>query len=78
MSKQDVIKKAWEELNFVPEKTNKNGYIDYELLPEEFDFSNLDFIHDPLPKKPRKTWVRPKRLKKDLGLIITLKRFFRI
>lgn len=62
MKKEDFIKKAWLEVNFEPEKTDDNGYVDYYSLPEDFPLYGFDFIHGPVTEKPRSSIVRPKTL----------------
>lgn len=67
MKKEEFIKKAWQELNFEPETTDDNGYIDYESLPEDFDIGHLDVLLGEMTEKPRKMYVRPKSLNR-IGL----------
>lgn len=78
MKKKEIINKAWRELNFVPEETDADGFINIELLPDDFDIGNLDGKHSKFNRKVKRlTFVRPKSLKSKLIFRINLRRIYK-
>lgn len=65
MTKEE-IKNAWLEINFEPSKTDREGFITFQELPDDFDLWLLDTKNSPYKKnKERITYVRPKSLRKE-------------
>ncbi|MEO8532839.1 MAG: hypothetical protein ABI441_03780 [Flavobacterium sp.] len=64
MITQKKINKSWASIGYLPEKTDKFGFVPFESLPEDFDIGNLDAKHllESSGLRNRKTIVRPKSL----------------
>lgn len=64
MNLKTVIQAAWIDIGFEPSQTDEFGWIEYEVLPDDFDICLLEAKHStknwPLIDK---TFVRPRILK---------------